>query len=135
MAYMKQALKEGYTQPKVVLAGFEDSISSYLVDKVEASGFYEPFTRFPEYFSEEEKTNLTNQGQRAIKERVLPAYQAFYDFMVEDYIPNARDDIAANTWPDGVAYYANRAKHYTTTDMSPQDIHNLGLAEVKRTCF
>ncbi|MCB4435510.1 DUF885 domain-containing protein [Alteromonas sp. McT4-15] len=132
MAYMKQALKEGYTQPKVVLTGFEDSISSYLVDKVEDSGFYAPFTRFPKYFSEEEKTNLTNQGQRAIKERVLPAYQAFYDFMVEDYIPNARDDIAANTWPDGVAYYANRAKHYTTTDMSPQEIHNLGLAEVKR---
>lgn len=132
MAYMKQALKEGYTQPKVVLAGFEGSISSYLVDKVEDSGFYAPFTRFPEYFSEEEKANLTSQGQRAIKERVLPAYQAFYDFMVEDYIPNARDDIAANTWPDGVAYYANRAKHYTTTDMSPQEIHNLGLAEVKR---
>ena len=61
MAYMKQALKEGYTQPKVVLAGFEDSISSYLVDKVEDSGFYAPFTHFPEYFSEEERRQFYNK--------------------------------------------------------------------------
>lgn len=132
MAYMKQALKEGYTQPKVVLKGFEDSISSYLVENIKDSGFYAPFTRYPDHFTQEEKDELTALGAKAITEQVLPAYQAFYDFMVNEYIPNARSDIAANTWPDGVAYYANRAKHYTTTDMSPTEIHNLGLSEVKR---
>ena len=52
--------------------------------------------------------------------------------MVNDYIPGARNDIAAEKWPDGVNYYANRAKHYTTTDMSPKEIHELGLTEVAR---
>ncbi|BFT32130.1 DUF885 domain-containing protein [Alteromonas sp. D210916BOD_24] len=132
IAYMKQALKEGYTQPKVVLKGFEDSIAAYIVKEVEESGFYTPFTRFPDYFTDNQKHTLIEQGKKAISERVLPAYQAFYDFMVEEYIPNARTDIAANNWPNGVAYYANRAKHYTTTDMTPQEIHQLGVAEVKR---
>ena len=132
IAYMKQALKEGYTQPKVVLKGFENSVASYIVENAEDSGFYSPFTRFPEYFTDEQKSALTEQGKAAITSSVLPAYQMFYDFMVDEYIPSAREDIAANNWPDGVAYYANRAKHYTTTDMTPQEIHDLGLSEVKR---
>ena len=132
ISYMTQALKEGYTQPKIVLEGFEDSVAAYIVKEVEKSVFYAPFTRFPVYFSEAQKRALTEQGKKAISERVLPAYQTFYDFMVEQYIPNARTDIAANNWPDGEAYYANRAKHYTTTDMTPKEIHELGLAEVKR---
>ena len=130
--YMKQALAEGYTQPGAVLDGFEDSISTYLVSDVTNSSFYGPFTRFPDYFSDTEKAALKKQGQQAVRNFVLPAYQAFYDFMVNDYIPGARDDIAAEKWPDGVNYYANRAKHYTTTDMSPKEIHELGLSEVER---
>ncbi len=56
IAYMKQALKEGYTQPKVVLKGFENSVASYIVENAEDSGFYSPFTRFPEYFTAEQKS-------------------------------------------------------------------------------
>ena len=132
IAYMQQALEEGYTQPKVVMQGFEESIAAYIVDDATESGFYAPFKRFPDYFTKAETQRLVQQGVSAIENRVLPAYQRFYDFMVEQYIPNARSDIAANNWPNGVAYYANRAKHYTTTDMTPQDIHQLGLSEVKR---
>ena len=132
IAYMQQALEEGYTQPKVVMQGFEESIAAYIVDDATESGFYAPFKRFPDYFTKAETQRLAQQGVSAIENRVLPAYQRFYDFMVEQYIPNARSDIAANNWPNGVAYYANRAKHYTTTDMTPQDIHQLGLSEVKR---
>ena len=103
IAYMKEALKEGYTQPKVVLKGFENSVASYIVENAEDSGFYSPFTRFPEYFTAEQKSALTEQGKAAINSSVLPAYQMFYDFMVDEYIPSAREDIAANNWPDGVA--------------------------------
>ncbi|APE04394.1 MAG: DUF885 domain-containing protein [Alteromonas sp.] len=132
IAYMEQALSEGYTQPRVVLEGFENSISTYLVDDVKDSGFYSPFMQFPDYFSDTEKASLEKQGQQAVRQFVLPAYQAFYDFMVNEYIPGSRTTIAAEKWPNGVEYYANRAKHYTTTDMTPQEIHELGLSEVAR---
>ncbi|MDO6566454.1 DUF885 domain-containing protein [Alteromonas sp. 1_MG-2023] len=132
ITYMRQGLKEGYTQPKVVLKGFENAVAAYIVDDVTKSGFYEPFTQFSKHIDTSQQAALKQQGQKAIAASVMPAYQAFYDFMVEEYIPGARAAIAANEWPDGKAYYANRAKHYTTTDMSPEDIHALGLKEVKR---
>ena len=132
IAYMRQGLKEGYTQPKVVLKGFEDAVAAYIMDDPVKSGFYSPFTRFPKHIDASQQAALAQLGQKAITTSVFPAYQAFYDFMVDEYIPGARAAIAANEWPDGKAYYANRAKHYTTTDMSPEDIHTLGLKEVKR---
>ncbi len=132
ITYMKQGMTEGYTQPQVVLAGFEDSIAAYIVDNIEDSGFYAPFKRYPEYFSEQEKAALTQSAIAAMNNSVLPAYQGFYDFMVNEYIPSAREPIAASLWPEGKAYYANRAKHYTTTDMTPEEIHSLGLSEVAR---
>lgn len=132
IAYMRQGLKEGYTQPKVVLKGFEKAVAAYIVDNPKESSFYSPFTQFPKHINSSQRAALTLQGIEAITGSVLPAYQAFYDFMVQEYIPGARDVIAANEWPEGHAYYANRAKHYTTTDMSPEQIHALGLTEVKR---
>ena len=132
ITYMRQGLKEGYTQPKVVLEGFEDAVAAYIMDDPKKSGFYSPFTQFPKHIDASQQAALAQLGQKAITTSVFPAYQAFYDFMVDEYIPGARAAIAANEWPDGKAYYANRAKHYTTTDMSPEDIHSLGLKEVKR---
>ncbi|WP_421133064.1 DUF885 domain-containing protein [Alteromonas sp. A079] len=130
--YMRAGIAEGYTQPRVVLEGFEDSISTYLVESAEESGFFAPFTSFPEFIDETQQQALKQRAIETITTRVLPAYKAFYDFMVETYIPSSREDIAAKNWPDGEQYYANRAKHYTTTDMSPEAIHALGLKEVKR---
>ena len=132
ISYMRQGLKEGYTQPKVVLKGFDEAIKAYLVDRPEDSGFYAPFTSFPDYFSATQKKALNAAGREAVEKSVLPAYQKFYHFMVNEYIPGARQSIAAQHWPEGDAYYANRAKHYTTTDMTPQEIHQLGLREVTR---
>ena len=132
IAYMKQGLKEGYTQPKVVLEGFETSVTPYLVDKAEDSQFYEPFNRFPDHIDDATRQSLQKQANTVISETVIPAYQRFYDFLVNDYIPGARDDIAAKSWPEGEAYYQNRAKHYTTTDMTAEEIHDLGLKEVAR---
>lgn len=132
ITYMRKGLAEGYTQPKVVLKGFEHSIEAYLVETPQDSTFYAPFKQFPSHISEQQQTLMAQQGIDAITNSVLPAYQAFYDFMVNEYIPGARDAIAANEWPEGEAYYANRAKHYTTTDMTPEEIHALGLQEVKR---
>ncbi|QJR81017.1 DUF885 domain-containing protein [Alteromonas pelagimontana] len=130
--YMKKGLAENYTQPKAVLKGFEDSVKPYLVKDAKESTFYTPFTSFPEQIDKPTRRALTQQASDIIQNQVVPAYQQFYDFLVDDYIPNARDDIAAKNWPSGEAYYQNRIKHYTTTDMTAKEIHELGLSEVKR---
>lgn len=132
IAYMKKGLEAGYTQPKVVLQGFEDSVAPFIVENPTESQFFKPFTEFPAHFDAATQDTLIKAAKSVIMTDVVPAYQRFYDFLTNDYIPGARDDIAAKNWPDGEAYYQNRARHYTTTDMSAKEIHELGLSEVKR---
>ena len=130
--WMKQGLAKGVTQPKAVLQGFEQSIISYVVQDPTQSVFYQPFNRKPAFVSETEWQQLTVQATEQITQAVNPAYQAFYDFMVNEYLPGARDTIAASALPDGAAFYQNRLEHYTTLKLTPQQVHQTGLDEVKR---
>lgn len=129
--WLKQGIIEGITPPKVTLKGFEDSISAFIVP-VEKSSYFKPFTQYPSHFTEAQKAQLTKQGRELIARTVLPVYQDFYDFMTKDYIPNAREDIAAYSLPNGKAFYENRVRYYTTLNMTSAEVHELGLAEVKR---
>jgi uncharacterized protein (DUF885 family) len=129
--WLKQGLASGITPAKVTLNGFETSIAAFIVP-VEESGYFKPFTEYPEHFSNAEKIALTNQGLELVENTVLPEYQAFYDFMVNEYIPNARTEIAASALPDGVEFYENRVRYYTTLEMTSDEVHQLGLSEVKR---
>lgn len=130
--WMKQGLATGVTQPKAVLKGFEQSIISYVVQEPSQSVFYQPFSRKPAFIGDTEWQQLTAQAVEQITQAVNPAYQAFYDFMVNEYLPGARDTIAASALPDGAAFYQNRLEHYTTLKLTPQQVHQTGLDEVKR---
>ncbi|ABM22890.1 DUF885 domain-containing protein [Shewanella putrefaciens] len=129
--WLKQGLAEGITPPKVTLYGFEDSISAYIVP-VEKSGYFKPFTQYPSYFTEAQKTQLTQEGRTLVEQKVLPLYQNFYDFMTKEYIPNARENIAASSLPNGAEFYENRVRYYTTLNMTSMQVHELGLKEVQR---
>lgn len=129
--WMKQGLATGMTQPKAVLAGFEQSISSYITEP-EQSVFFQPFTAQPSYISAQQWQQLRDAAAEQIRTAVNPAYQAFYEFMVTEYLPGARDTIAASALPQGAEYYQNRLQHYTTLQLTPAEVHQLGLAEVKR---
>uniref|UniRef100_UPI004047BBE2 DUF885 domain-containing protein n=1 Tax=Shewanella baltica TaxID=62322 RepID=UPI004047BBE2 len=129
--WLKQGLAEGITPPKVTLNGFEDSISAYIVP-VEKSGYFKPFTQYPSYFTEAQKTQLIQEGRALVEQKVLPLYQNFYDFMTKEYIPNARENIAASSLPNGAEFYENRVRYYTTLNMTSAEVHELGLKEVKR---
>lgn len=129
--WLKQGLAEGSTPAKVVLTGFEDSISAFIVP-VEQSGYYKPFTQFPKHFTAAQRGKMEAEGKRLIEQLVLPSYQAFYDFMTQEYIPGARQSIAAADLPDGKAFYENRVRYYTTLPMTADEVHQLGLKEVKR---
>ncbi|QFU20497.1 DUF885 domain-containing protein [Shewanella eurypsychrophilus] len=129
--WLKQGLSAGITPPKVTLKGFEDSISAFMVP-VEDSGYFKPFTHYPKHFTQAQQDKLTAQGKALVEQKVLPLYQAFYDFMTKEYIPGARVEIASASLPNGVAFYENRVRYYTTLDMTSDEVHQLGLKEVKR---
>ncbi len=130
--WMRTGLKEGISQPKVVLEGFEKTIAAYIKEDVTASSYYQPFKDMSAFISQKEKKQLQAQARAVLSSKVMPAYQDYYDFMVKEYQPNARDNIAASSLPNGKKYYENRLVHYTTLPMTAMQVHARGLAEVKR---
>ena len=131
---MREGLRIGLTVPQVVLAGYEVTIETHVVDDTEiaASVFFAPFESFPTSVPQAEHDRLRGAGAAAIRESVVPGYRDFLEFMVEDYIPGARDTIGASELPDGRAYYAYLVGHFTTMDVTSDEVHQLGLEEVAR---
>lgn len=133
ISWMKKGIATGLVQPKAVLTGFEDSIQAFIKPTAEESAYYVPFTTLDNTsISAADKQALLKQAKKVITEQVFTAYQQFYDFFINEYLPNSKSSIAAQSWPNGRAYYQNRSDHYTTTTMSVEEIHSLGLSEVKR---
>lgn len=131
-AWMEKGIQEGRTQPQVVLAGFEDSIAAYIKEDVTQSTFYTPLKKMPEHIDAKTQEALRAEAKAAIANEVMPSYQRYYEFFVKRYKPNARQNIAATSLPNGKAYYDNRVAHYSTLELTSDDIHNIGLEEVKR---
>lgn len=132
MDNMKAGLKRGFTQPKAIIQHYPEFIETYIKDDVEASNFYQPFLLKPKHIDKETFASYQQQAKTIIKESINPSYRKFKDFMVNDYLPNARESIAAYSLPNGKAYYQQQIKEYTTLDLSAEEIHQIGLNEVKR---
>lgn len=132
IGWMKKGLAEGYSQPKIVLDGFEKSIAAFIKTDVTESVYYQPFTNFPEWIETKQQKLLQKKAKKSLSNQVMPAYQTYYDFMVNEYQPNARKKIAAASLPNGEAFYQNRIKHYTTLALSAEQIHQQGIEEVER---
>jgi uncharacterized protein (DUF885 family) len=131
--WMRKGIKIGFVQPKVVLQGFEDSVKAFINDSPEDSIFYAPFQNFQgSNVDPIQQQKLRDQASLIITNQVFSAYQEFYDFLMTEYIPKSKTNIAAKSLPNGSDYYQNRSDFYTTTKMSVDDIHSLGIAEVKR---
>jgi len=129
---MRLGIEEGITLPRVVLNGYEGTISSHVVGDPTQSVFYKPFENFPVTFSEEIKSRLTEKGSNAIVEGVVEGYKQFLIFMVEEYIPGARITIGASDLPNGEEYYKQRLQYFTTLPMTVDEVHDKGLEEVAR---
>lgn len=130
--WMKQGLATGMTQPKVVLVGFEQSILAYISKTPEQNVFYRPFQQKPEFVDLDSWIAMQSEAKQIVDQQLNPAYQEFYQFMVQQYLPGARDSIAASDWPNGREYYQNRLEHYTTLKLTPEQVHQTGLEEVAR---
>jgi uncharacterized protein (DUF885 family) len=132
IANMRSGLARGMTLAHVVLEGIEDTIAAHIVEEPEESAFWEPFESFPVGVPESEWGRLRAAGETAIRESIVAAYQSFFDFMVEEYKPGARRTLGASELPEGRDYYQLQIRIYTSLDLTPEEIHQIGLSEVKR---
>jgi len=132
MANMQLGLKRGFTPPRVTLEGRDSSIKSASEPMGEQNPYYEPFKKMPSSISTEEQASLRKEAIEVINSAVVPAHRKLLKFFTTVYIPNARVDLAATTLPDGKNYYQSKIKEFTTTDLSADEIHNIGLAEVAK---
>jgi uncharacterized protein (DUF885 family) len=132
IAIMQEGLAIGMTLPKVVLEGYEVTISAHIVKDPATSVFYAPFAKFPSTVPATEHERLKKAGEAAILESVVPGYRKFLDFVVNEYIPKARTTIGASELPNGREYYVSRIRHFTTLDINVDEVHQLGLKEVQR---
>jgi len=129
---MRAGMARGFSQPRVILQGYEDMLRPMLTDTAQDSGFWGPFENFPATVPDTDRERLKEQGADAILNAVVPGYAEFLEFMTEEYIPGTRETLGAYDMPDGEAYYDQQIRDYTTLDLSADEIHQIGLKEVAR---
>ena len=129
---MRAGLKRGFTVPKATLTGRDASIATFIVDDPVKSSFYKSFEDMPSIIPAAEQSAFRSEGAAVIRDEVMPAYRKLLQFYKTEYYPKARTTVSAHDLPDGDAYYRANIREYTTTDRTPEDIHQLGLQEVAR---
>ena len=132
IANMREGVQKGVVQPRVVMERLLPQLDDLLVEKPEDSLFWSPLANFPEGVPAADRPRLEAAYRRAIAEQVLPAYRRLRDYVRDEYLPKCRTSIAWTALPDGEAWYQYYVSEHTTTDMGAQQIHDIGVAEVKR---
>jgi len=132
IALMRLGMKERVIYPKAVLERVPAQIDHQIVADPAASPLYKPFTKFSSAIAKSDQTRLTEAAQKTIVDAVVPAYRKLKEFVVNEYLPAAWDQAGIWQLPDGAAMYASAARQNTTTDLTPLEIHEIGLKEVSR---
>ncbi|MCD9005367.1 DUF885 family protein [Luteimonas sp. XNQY3] len=132
IANMRAGIEANVVQPRVVMEKVLPQFDAILVDDVEKSPFWGPAAKFPDGVPEADRERLTAAFRTLITEQLNPAIQRQRDFIATDYLPHARDSVGLDALPDGMAWYAFSAKQQTTSDLTPEAIHQIGLDEVAR---
>jgi uncharacterized protein (DUF885 family) len=128
---MRKGMAEGLMPPHILLEKVVEQSNGLATQAPEASPFAQPFAKFPDSISADDQKRLREQGSAAIRESVLPAYVKFTAFVREEYAPKGRTEPGVWSLPDGPERYAFRVKESTTTALTPEEIHQIGLAQVK----
>jgi uncharacterized protein (DUF885 family) len=132
IALMREGAREKVMWPKIVLNRVPGQIDKQLVTKPDESPFFKPFKKFPDAISAADRERLTKAAQDAIATGVLPSFQKLKKYFVEEYLPAAFDQVGVWQMPQGGDYYAYLTRRHTTTNLTPQQIHDKGLSEVAR---
>lgn len=129
---MRLGMEEGFTMPRAILDNMAPSIAAQVVSQPTESVFYTPFKSMPDDIDEETANALRHEAVSVINDEVIPAYGRFLLFFNGEYKPVARETLGASALPDGDAYYRYLVRYYTTLDITPEEVHEIGLAEVAR---
>lgn len=128
---MRKGMAEGLMPPRILLEQVVTQSDKIATTPVEESPFAHPFEKFPDSISEADRKRLRAEGLAAIKDSIVPAYVSFTKFVRDEYAPKGRTEPGVWSLPDGAERYAFRVKESTTTNLSPEEIHQIGLAQVK----
>ncbi|MFL6260330.1 MAG: DUF885 domain-containing protein [Thermoanaerobaculia bacterium] len=129
---MRAGIGRGFTVPRETLNGYDRTISAHVVEDPAKSVFWVPFDKFPSTVPEGERERLRQEGRSAVMDGAVAGYREFLGFFQKEYLPHARATLAAMDLPNGRAYYQQQIRQYTTLDLSPEEIHQIGLSEVDR---
>src|SRR6185295_4033338 len=132
IAILEKGLKEGITPPRVTLRNVPEQVGYLLVDDPMTSPMLRAFQKFPSAIPASEQERLKSAAVQAFREQVAPAFRKLQSYLADTYVPAARESIAMSDLPDGKAWYAFAVRGQTTTDLTPEEIHEIGLAEVAR---
>ncbi len=129
---MRAGIKSGHVLPAVVLEGYRDAVETHIVDDPTRSLLYAPFTNMPGKLTASQQQRIATAGRQAISSSVVVGYRKFLEFMESEYLPACRGSIGASSLPHGREFYRHRVRRFTTLDVTPEQVHKTGLAEVKR---
>ena len=131
-ANMREGVKVGMVQPKVLMVKVLPQLDALIKDKPEDTLFWQPIVNMPKTFPEADKKRLTEAYRALITTQLMPAYRELRKYVNDDYLPHTRDSVGLAALPNGKALYAYDVKLSTTTDMTPEQLHAIGLSEVAR---
>lgn len=129
---MREGMKAGVVQPKVIMQKVLPQLAAVPSESADKSMFWQPIANMPKTFSESDQKRLTKAYTKLIETKLNPAYRKLEAFIRDEYLPACRDTVALSALPDGQAWYAYRVKVMTTTNKTPEEIHQIGLSEVDR---
>jgi uncharacterized protein (DUF885 family) len=132
IALLQEGLKRGYTPPKITMRDVPKQIADLIPADPMASALLQPFTEFPSVIPSADRTRLTDLAKLIYSTSLAPAFQKLHDYVAATYVPACRETIAAQSLPNGGAGYTFHVRWQTTTDLSPSQIHEIGVSEVKR---
>ena len=132
IAWMKEGLQKGYSPPKITMRDVPKQVEDLIPADPMKSALLAPFQKLPAAIAEPDRARLIERAKQIYTTADAPAYQKLHEYLVSTYIPSCRESIAATDLPNGAAAYAFRVRWYTTTTLTPAQIHQIGLSEVKR---
>lgn len=132
IALIQKGIEAGISQPKVIFKGYENTYEQHITKNAEDNFYFQPFIKLPPTFSSKIKDSIIAEARQVITQEVVPAFQEIKYFFENDYLPHTRENIGVSSTPNGAAYYKNRIAFYTTLPLTAEEIHQMGLTEVKK---
>lgn len=132
MTNMREGMERDIVQPKILIERTLDQIDSHLVEDPTESVLYRPIENFPDDIEEADRERIEADYRTLITDTLVPAFSELRDFLADEYLPEARESAGMGDLPGGDEWYAWLVANTTTTDLSPAEIHEIGLAEVER---